>query len=206
MLGIQYLKTDPTQFVIHYQGGRKLRSGTGLAFFYLRAAASISVVPLGSTDVPFIFNEMTADFQPVTIQGQLIYRINNPERVAALLNYTIDSRPDRYVSEDPEKLSQRLVNLVQSLVRAEILTLPLREAIRSSMEVGVKVFVEDLLTGETRHTSSAYLTFVALDAEGKRVPIPQAIPETEDEKRRFEDAGKRREYRLELREGAKKGI
>ncbi len=77
---------------------------------------------------------------------------------------------------------------------------------RSSMEVGVKVFVEDLLTGETRHTSSAYLTFVALDADGKRVPIPQAIPETEDEKRRFEDAGKRREYRLELREGARKGI
>ena len=77
---------------------------------------------------------------------------------------------------------------------------------RSSMEVGVKVFVEDLLTGETRHTSSAYLTFVALDAEGKRVPIPQAIPETEDEKRRFEDAGKRREYRLELRKGARKGI
>jgi acyl-CoA hydrolase len=70
---------------------------------------------------------------------------------------------------------------------------------RTSMEVGVKVFVEDLGTGETRHTSSAYLTFVALDAEGARVEIPQAIPETADEKRRYDEAGRRREQRLEMR-------
>lgn len=77
---------------------------------------------------------------------------------------------------------------------------------RTSMEVGVKVFVEDLLTGETQHTSSAYLTFVALDEDGNRVPVPQVIPETEEEKRRFDEAGKRRQYRLELREGARKGV
>jgi acyl-CoA hydrolase len=70
---------------------------------------------------------------------------------------------------------------------------------RTSMEVGVKVTVEDLLTGEVRHTSSAYLTFVALDSEGTRVPIPQVIPETEEEQRRFHDALARREYRLQMK-------
>src|SRR5438874_8694826 len=54
---------------------------------------------------------------------------------------------------------------------------------RTSMEVGVKVWVEDLQTGAVRHTSSAYLTFVALDATGQTVPVPPVIPETEDEKR-----------------------
>jgi acyl-CoA hydrolase len=73
-------------------------------------------------------------------------------------------------------------------------------AFRTSMEVGVKIFVEDLTTGERRHTSSAYLTFVALDAHGNRVAVPQVIPESEEEKRRYEDAGKRRAYRLEMRE------
>jgi len=87
------------------------------------------------------------------------------------------------------------------LLRASV-----NRAFRTSMEVGVKVFVEDLLTGETRHTSSAYLTFVALDEHGNRVPVPPVIPETEDEKRRFEEAGKRRQYRLELREGERKGV
>jgi acyl-CoA hydrolase len=70
---------------------------------------------------------------------------------------------------------------------------------RTSMEVGVKVFVEDLSTGERRHTSSAYLTFVAVDAEGHRIPVPPVIAESEDEKRRYEEAGGRREYRLALR-------
>jgi acyl-CoA hydrolase len=67
---------------------------------------------------------------------------------------------------------------------------------RTSMEVGVKVWVEDLRTGERKHTSSAYLTFVALGPGGERVPIPQVIPETEEEQRRYEEAGDRREWRL----------
>jgi len=68
---------------------------------------------------------------------------------------------------------------------------------RTSMEVGVKVFSEDTLTGERRHTSSAYLTFVALDAEGHPVPVLPVIPETEEEKRRFRAAERRRALRLE---------
>jgi acyl-CoA hydrolase len=70
---------------------------------------------------------------------------------------------------------------------------------RTSMEVGVRVEVENLVTGEIRHTSSAYLTFVTLDQHGNRVPIPPVIPETEDEKRRYEEAARRRAVRLEMR-------
>ena len=77
-------------------------------------------------------------------------------------------------------------------------------AFRTSMEVGVKVEVEDLRTGERHHTSSAYLTFVALDENGNRVEVPPVIPETEEEERRYREAGKRREYRLALRERAGK--
>jgi acyl-CoA hydrolase len=69
----------------------------------------------------------------------------------------------------------------------------------TSMEVGVKVLVENLRTGDRRHTSSAYLTFVAVNAEGTCVPIVPVIPETAEEKRRFEEALQRREYRLDLR-------
>jgi len=75
---------------------------------------------------------------------------------------------------------------------------------RTSMEVGVKVFVEDLLTGEVSHTSSAYLTFVAIDGRGGAVPLPQVIPETDDEKRRYDEAGRRRSERLALRERSRK--
>jgi acyl-CoA hydrolase len=70
---------------------------------------------------------------------------------------------------------------------------------RTSMEVGVKVWVEDLVKGEILHTSSAYLTFVALDSKGHPVSVPPVVPETEIEKGRYEAAGKRREYRLSMR-------
>ena len=73
---------------------------------------------------------------------------------------------------------------------------------RTSMEIGVKVEVENLLTGEIRHTSSAYLTFVAVDGNGQRIPIPPVIPETQEQKRRYQEAGQRRAYRLTLREKA----
>jgi acyl-CoA hydrolase len=73
---------------------------------------------------------------------------------------------------------------------------------RTSMEVGVRVQVEDLLTGHRKHTSSAYLTFVAIDAHGRRIPIPPVIPESDDEKRRYAEADERRSYRLALRDKA----
>lgn len=74
---------------------------------------------------------------------------------------------------------------------------------RTSMEVGVKVWVENLHSGEIRHTSSAYLTFVGVDAAGNRVLLPQIVPETDDEKRRFDQAADRRAYRLAFKDKAR---
>jgi acyl-CoA hydrolase len=76
-----------------------------------------------------------------------------------------------------------------------ILKSSLNRAFNTSVEVGVKVWVENTIAGMHRHVASAYLTFVAVDAQGRRVPVPKLQPETEDEKRRFEDAGRRRENR-----------
>ena len=80
-----------------------------------------------------------------------------------------------------------------------ILKSTVNRVFRTSMEVGVKVFVENMRTGMVRHTSSAYLTFVGIDANGGRVVLPQALPDTEQEHRRYAAAGERRKYRLELR-------
>jgi len=84
-----------------------------------------------------------------------------------------------------------------------ILRSSVNRVFHTSMEVGVKVWVEDLQTGDRQHTSSAYLTFVAVNREGKHCPLPPVIPETSEEKRRYQEALHRREYRLELRRRAK---
>jgi acyl-CoA hydrolase len=76
-----------------------------------------------------------------------------------------------------------------------ILRSSVNRAFHTSMEVGVKAWVEYYRTEENRHISSAYLTFVAVDADGNHVAVPPVVPETEDEKRRYEDAAHRREMR-----------
>lgn len=73
---------------------------------------------------------------------------------------------------------------------------------RTSLEVGVRVTVEDLKTGEIQHTNSCFLTFVALDESGRPVEVPPVIPESETEKRRYAEAGQRRGQRLELKRRA----
>ena len=80
-----------------------------------------------------------------------------------------------------------------------ILRSSVNRVFRTSMEIGVKVLTEDLMTGAKVHTCSAYLTFVALDENGKATPVVPAIPETEEEHRRYRQAGERRENRLALR-------
>jgi acyl-CoA hydrolase len=77
-------------------------------------------------------------------------------------------------------------------------------ASRTSMEVGVRVDSENLISGELTHTSTAYTTFVALDDHGRPTPVPPVLPETPEEKRRFEEAQKRREARMRLSQELKK--
>jgi acyl-CoA hydrolase len=76
-----------------------------------------------------------------------------------------------------------------------ILRASVNRVFHTSMEVGVKVWVENYVSDDSQHVSSAYLTFVAIDKEGRRIPVPPVIPETDEQKRRYEDAGQRREIR-----------
>jgi len=76
-----------------------------------------------------------------------------------------------------------------------ILKSSVNRAFKTSMEIGVKAWVENTIVGIHRHVASAYLTFVAIDPQGRRVPVPPLQLESDDDKRRFEEAGRRREIR-----------
>lgn len=175
----RYLKVPPTHHVIHYANGKVRRSGAGLAFFYFQPSASIVIVPIGSADAPFIFNEISADFQPVSVQGQLSYRISDPQKVASLLDYTTNGISGKYVSDDPQKLPQRLVNLVQVLVRAEVQHLPLREAIHASEGVAKAVFTKLVESPELPGLGVEVLSFTIQGIK----PIPEIARALEAEAR-----------------------
>lgn len=135
---IAFIKGAPTDHLIHYRAGEVRRRGRGLAFLYYRPTSTIVRVPLVSVDVPFVFTEPTADFQTATVQGQLTYRVVDPERLAALLDFTVDGR-GHFTSDDPELVPERLVQATQVLTRAVIQRMLLREAIVSSEAVEARV-------------------------------------------------------------------
>ena len=133
-----YMKTAPTTYLLHFQNGRLRREGPGLAFWYFRPASTIVAVPLASRDVPFAFSEVTGDFQPVTLQGQLTYRVADPKRLAGLLDFSV--RPTgQHLSDDPEKVAERLVQTAQIFARAIVQRLTLREALVSSDTIVAEV-------------------------------------------------------------------
>ena len=99
------------------------------------------------------------------------------------------------------------INFLHPIRLGEVVVLraSVNRVFHTSMEVGVKVFAENIRSGEFHHTNSAYMTFVGLSAEGKPTPSAQVIPETEEEMRRFENALARRNHRLQHRRREKGG-
>jgi regulator of protease activity HflC (stomatin/prohibitin superfamily) len=131
MLGFRFLKVPPTTYVMWYRGGKVVREGGGLSFFYFAPMATIVQVPVGSTDVPFVFSEISSDFQDATIQGQLTYRISEPKKTAGLLDFSLTSN-GQYQSDDPTKLGDRLCNSAQVLARAYTQRQPLHDLLIGS--------------------------------------------------------------------------
>jgi len=138
MFGIRYARFEQGQYVFRYKKGRVIAQGEGLSFFYYAPATSLVCVPVSSADAPFMITDTSVDFQAVFIQGQLSYRISDPEKTAKMLNYSINNKNLSYISEDPEHLSERLVNLVLIAVKAAVKNLPLRDAIVASDDVANK--------------------------------------------------------------------
>ena len=170
MFGIKFIKVQPTTYLLQYRRGKVVREGLGLSFFYYSPTTSLVAVPVASTDTPFIFQETTADFQTVTIQGQVTHRVSEPKRLAGLLNYTLARDGETYVSEDPEKLPERVIHVINVLARAELQKLPLREAIRASDDL-VKAVKAGLVASEE-------ITSLGLEVLGLSILAVKPTPET----------------------------
>jgi regulator of protease activity HflC (stomatin/prohibitin superfamily) len=121
-------------YVFHYKNGSIKQEGRGLSFFYFSPNSSIVAIPMGSNDLPFIFDESTSDYQTVNIQGQISYRIANPKILADVLDFTVNKK-GIYQKNDIEKLSQRIINEAQTATSSFVHGIKLKDAIRSAREI-----------------------------------------------------------------------
>lgn len=131
MLGFKFVKFEPNLYVNVVKKGKVTKAGQGLSFWFYAPTTSIITIPLETKNVPFVFEEISSDYQTITIQGDLIYKINDAKNVIEQVNFAIDTRTLSYISDDPSKLDQRIINMVKTIAKSEVAGLSLREAIKS---------------------------------------------------------------------------
>lgn len=137
---VNYYKGEPNTYILCHRNGSLVQHGPGINFFYMPATTSITAIPLVSQESQFIFNETTADFQEVSIQGALTYRLSEPLEIAKRMDFSVLPNSHEYRSEDPQQLVQRVINVVQAHTRSEVSERPLEKALTEVRDLASVVF------------------------------------------------------------------
>jgi hypothetical protein len=170
MFGMRYIKTQPTTYLIAFRKGKVIAEGAGLSALYYAPTTTLVAVPVASREDAFIFEKTTADFQNVTVQGHVSYRIADPVKIAGLMNFALRPNGVDYAAKDPEKLSERVVGIVQVLVQQVVQALPLTDCIRSATKIA-----DAVLTALRRHQEIAAL---GIEVLGLAILAVKPTPET----------------------------
>ena len=135
MLGLRFIKTQPTTHLIQFRKGRVVREGAGLSFLYYAPTSTVVAVPVASRDAGFMLELVTSDFQAVTVQGQVTYRVSDPKRTAALMDFSLQPDGRSYASEDPQRLQDRVVMQAKVIIQQAVQALALKQALKASATV-----------------------------------------------------------------------
>lgn len=137
---IGFFKGQPNDYIINFSNGKVVKEGLGISFFYWIPTSTIVSIPCATTDINFIFNEMTVTYQTISIQGQVTYKIKEPKKICKMLDFSINPKNRVYITKDPEKLTNRLINTIQMITREEVQHLSLEEVLTKSQELLRKIF------------------------------------------------------------------
>lgn len=162
-----YIKFLPSQYVLRYNRGKLVSEGVGLSFFYLDRFTSACAVPISNNDTDFVFEVATQDFQNVTVQGQLTYRITDCKLIAGVMDFTVNLRTKQYNNDPMHKLSKRIVNMAEVLVKSRIGKTDMTEAIQASQSLAADVLEQMQQSTEIKAMGIAVTGFSVLKISAK---------------------------------------
>lgn len=174
-----YFRGEAHEYVVHFSGGRRRRAGLAQSFWYWKVNATIAIVPVNVRDVPFVFNDVTSDFQNVTYQGQASFRFSDPERALETMNLSVHPATKMMLGNDLEQLAQRVTNMVNGAASAEIQNRDLRTNLKN-FETLANSVIERLRANPT--LSSYGIEIVSLIITSIR-PTPEVAKAMEAELR-----------------------
>lgn len=131
---VRHLRSELSQWVLAYRGGRLRRSGRGLSFWYLPLSTSIAEVPMDDRELPFLFHGKSADFQDVTAQGVITFRVVDAVRLAERVDFSIDLGTGAWTARPLDVLSTLLTGLAEQLALSVLARAPIRELVAAGAE------------------------------------------------------------------------
>jgi regulator of protease activity HflC (stomatin/prohibitin superfamily) len=144
LLVARHVRADASTHILHYRGGRLRRSGRGLAFWFMPLSASIAELPADDRELSILFHGRSSDFQDVTAQGVLTYRIAQPATLAERIDFTIDLAKGAHRRQPLEKIALLLTELAHQHASGYIGATPIRAVltegytrIRERVEAGL---------------------------------------------------------------------
>lgn len=130
---VRHLRSTGSVYVQHLSRGRVRHEGRGASFWFRPLSAALAEVPVEDRELPLLFHALTADFQDVTVQSALTYRIGDPAQAAQRLDFSIDPRTGRWVATPLEQIASLLAGTLQQTALQLLASLPLERAITTGM-------------------------------------------------------------------------
>ena len=123
---VRHLRADASSHILHYRSARLVRSGRGMSFWFLPLSASIVEIPVDDREMSLIFHGRSFDFQDITAQGVITYRVMKPEALADRVDFTIDTKTGVHLRQPLEKIDLRITGLAQQHASSYVGTTPIR--------------------------------------------------------------------------------
>jgi regulator of protease activity HflC (stomatin/prohibitin superfamily) len=130
----RHLRAEPSAHVLHYQKGRLRRTGRGLSFWYRPLVSGLAEIPLDDREQAFLFNGRTLDFQDISVQGAITYRVAKPEELARRLDFSIDVDRGSYLKKPFEQLTGIVAQLAQQVALDYLAHEPLRTVLQEGVQ------------------------------------------------------------------------
>ena len=131
---IRHFRGEPSAHVLHYRRGKLVQDGLGLAFWFQPLSSGIAEIPTDDRELQLVFRGRSADFQDVTVQGVVTYRVNDPRTLAQRVDFSLDLASGTYLEQPLEKLSLLLTQLAQQLAADYLVATPIRSILSQGYE------------------------------------------------------------------------
>jgi regulator of protease activity HflC (stomatin/prohibitin superfamily) len=140
---VRRLRSDASVHILRFRKGRRVQSARGAAFWFNPDGASIAQVPMDDRDLPFLFNSRSKDFQELTVQGMLVWRVADPEKLAERIDFSIDLKHGLHLGQPVDQIATLLTGLAQQLATQYLAEFDVNAVLKS----GVKPILERMERG-----------------------------------------------------------